>query len=100
MRAHASLKIVPLIAESFDEFFSLGYYVGWFSLEQLIYDRSAALAYFCAPDPDQAEWFVPRLEFMRHALSIKPGPPSENRLSQLSAKYLNQLLFPETQGAG
>jgi hypothetical protein len=89
-----------VIAESFDEFFCLGYFVGWFSLEQLVYDRASALAYFSAPDPDHDdEWCLPRLAFIRQALKIKPGPPHEARLSELEAKYLDRLVFPESQSA-
>ncbi len=99
MAAFEQRECNVVIAESFDEFFSLGYFVGWFSLEELVYDRACAIAYFSVPDPDHAEWCSPRLAFIRQALKIKPGPPHEARLSELDAKYSNRLVFPESHGA-
>lgn len=82
-----------VVAESFEEFFNIGYYVGWFSLEQLVYERAWALSYFGAPDPDQDGWCTPRLEFAREQLSMVPSPPTERRLAELTAKYSSQLKY-------
>jgi hypothetical protein len=41
-----------IVADTFDEFFGLGYRVGWFSLEQLVYEPQETVEYFAQPDPD------------------------------------------------
>jgi hypothetical protein len=84
-----------VIAESFEEFFNLGYYVGWFSLEQLVYQEARAVSYFTKPDPEQRTYAEARLEFMREALQIRPVPPQLERLHWLNAQYFGLLHIPE-----
>ncbi len=87
-----------VVGESFEEFLNIGYYVGWFSLEQLVYERAWALSYFGAPDPEQDDWCTPRLKFAREELCIVPRPPTEKRLAELATKYASHLKY-STQSA-
>ena len=87
MTMPAASGINVVLAESFNEFFSLGYYVGWFSLEQLVYQPEWAEKYFSAPNPDFSELSADTLDFLRQNLSIQAGPPRLVRLRELHEKY-------------
>ncbi len=84
-----------IIAENFREFFALGYYVGWFALEQLVYQPQDAIEYFSKPDTDHANYTVDRLQFIREALAIRPGPPSLRRIDELRDRYYEMLVIPK-----
>jgi len=84
-----------VIAESFEEFFDLGYYVGWFSLEQLVYQEERAIGYFSKPDEEQRDYVESRLAYLREALQIRPVPPDMARLSKLRKQYFDLLRIPE-----
>lgn len=83
-----------VIAESFEEFFGLGYFVGWFSLEQLIYQPNEAVAYLGRSNEELEHYAEPRLAFIREALDIRPGPPELERLHLLKQKYYELLNIP------
>lgn len=82
-----------VIAESFEEFFNLGYFVGWFSLEQLVYQEERAISYFANPDEEQRDYAEDRLEFLRKALQLRPIPPDMKRLRLLNEEYYKLLLI-------
>lgn len=84
-----------VIAESFEEFFNLGYYVGWFSLEQLVYQEERAIEYFTKHDEGQRDYAESRLKFLREALQMRPVPPDMARLSKLQEQYFALLQIPE-----
>lgn len=83
-----------IIAESFEEFFNLGYYVGWFSLEQLVYQEERAIAYFSGLDDEPSDYAEARLDYMRQALKIRPVPPQMARFNLLNERYLGLLNIP------
>ena len=87
MTMPAASGINVVLAESFNEFFSLGYYVGWFSLEQLVYQPEWAEKYFSAPNPDFSELSADTLDFLRQSLQIQAAPPRLERLRELHEKY-------------
>ena len=76
-----------VIAESFQEFFDYGYYVGWFSLEQLYYDDEEGAAYFLQPSENFGDIGTAQLPLLRKALNMKPVPPTLARFAQLQQKY-------------
>lgn len=84
-----------VIAESFEEFFDLGYYVGWFSLEQLVYQEERAIDYFEKPDEELRDYAESRLGFLREATRIRPVPPKMERLKKLNEQYFGLLQIPE-----
>ncbi|MBW3509441.1 MULTISPECIES: SMI1/KNR4 family protein [Janthinobacterium] len=84
-----------VIAESFEEFFNLGYYVGWYSLEQLVYQEEQAIDYFIKPDEEHRDYAESRLEYLREALQMRPVPPQMARLAKLREQYFDLLLIPE-----
>jgi hypothetical protein len=77
-----------VIAESLGEFLGLGYFVGWFGIEQLVYQPTEALAYLNQPDPDDWPEREELLEILRQDLAIRHVPLSLARIEQLEGKYI------------
>lgn len=86
-----------VLAESIDEFLGLGYHVGWFSLEQVVYEPEEAPDYFAQPDPDDDDYEdkTARLEFLRSELGIKPVALSLKRIAKLTKRYASFLVVPD-----
>jgi hypothetical protein len=85
-----------VLAESIDEFLGLGYHVGWFALEQVVYDPEWAPDYFAQPDPDDDdEDKTARLEFLRSELGIKSVALSLKRIAKLTKRYASFLVVPD-----
>ena len=76
-----------VVAEDLEEFLSLGYHVGWFSLEQMVYEPEEAVLYHEAPDPEAWPEHTNQLAFFRSALGLTPRPLSLARLAELEAKF-------------
>jgi hypothetical protein len=91
MTLPASERMNLIVAESFDEFFGLGYNVGWFSLEQLVYDPDNAVSYFAQPDPEDPDYKTVRMELIRSHLDIQPAPLSLARIAALNASYMRYI---------
>lgn len=85
-----------VVAETLKEFLGLGYFVGWFSLEQLSYDANWAVSYFSQPDPDTWPEREKELRLIRDELSIKYAALSLSRIQDLSDQYLSLLVLPES----
>jgi hypothetical protein len=85
-----------ILGENLTEFLSLGYYNGWFSLEQLAYNQAAALAYFACEDPDAECYPTANTHFIRN-LRTKLGynhvPLNMNRLEELNRLYFDKIEF-------
>ena len=85
-----------ILAESLFEFLGLGYYKGWFSLEQICYNEQSALSYFSEEksDNDSSEngedIFIKKL---REVLNYDYVKLDLNRLNDLKMKYFNLLKF-------
>ncbi|MDW7694496.1 hypothetical protein R9C00_07075 [Flammeovirgaceae bacterium SG7u.111] len=84
-----------IVAESFEEFLSLGYHVGWFAIEQLSYDEGDTIKYYSKPDSETTDKERLFLEIIRDELKIKFEPLSKDRLVELHDKYFNQLEINE-----
>ena len=82
-----------IVAENFIEFLSLGYYVGWFSVEQIVYNLDEAISYFSKQDDEISEEESNFLKMIHKEYSIKHFPLSKVRLEHLKSKYFNLLEF-------
>lgn len=80
-----------VIAEDFNEFFSIGYYVGWFGLEQLVYDLEKNINEFSQTDPKLSTEELKFINMIRNEFGIKYSPISQKRLFELEHKYFNYL---------
>ncbi len=85
-----------IIAENISEFLSIGFYNGWFSLEQLFYDKVSAIDYYSKEDMDTAFQNSDSKVFIKMINSyFKTNhiPLSEERLNELKLKYFDFLEF-------
>ena len=89
-----------VVAESLKEFLGLGYFVGWFSLEQLAYDASEAVSYFSQPDSDSWPEKEEELSLLRDAIGINYSVLLVERIQDLKEKYHSLLRFPESVTPG
>ncbi len=80
-----------IIAENLDEFFSIGYHVGWFGLEELVYEFEETIAYFNHPDEELDEEDMRFLELIRDQLQISHVPLTVERLTELKNHYFDTL---------
>ncbi|SDK20631.1 hypothetical protein SAMN05421823_102140 [Catalinimonas alkaloidigena] len=87
-----------IVAETFAEFLSLGYHVGWSALEELVYDEEEAIAYFSKPDPELDQEEQRFLTIIREELKIELQPLSTNRLAELHNRYFHRLVIDEFKG--
>ena len=83
-----------VIAENFQEFFDYGYYVGWFSLEQLYYEEEEGAAYFRQASSTFGDIGTEQLPLLHKALNMKPVPPTLERFAELHDKYHALLDIP------
>ena len=107
MMSRPSFMTVPMsdqhnivVAETLREFLSIGYFVGWFSLEQLAYQESWAIGYFTKPDADSWPEKEKELRLIRDALSVEYIPLTPKRIQELREKYLSLLLPSESIPSG
>ncbi len=80
-----------IIAEDLHEFFSLGYYVGWFALEQIVYNLDGIIEYYSKPDKEMDPEESNFLELVRREMPIKHIALSANRLEELKREYFEKL---------
>lgn len=85
-----------IVADTFDEFLGLGYHVGWFSLEQLVYDPEETVEYFAQPDPDDRPEKTMLMEILRARMRIRPVALLLGRTEGLTGQYAS--LLPEPDG--
>ena len=86
-----------IVAEDLKEFFSIGYYVGWFAMEQLVYDQEETIEYFSKPDAETDENEIRFLELIRDKFQIQHRPLTAARLEELKAKYFDQIEISEPE---
>ena len=80
-----------VVAEDLNEFFSLGYYVGWFALEEIVYDLDETVDYFSKPDKEITQEKNAFLEIIRKEFTVHHIPLSKVRLDELEKTYLSIL---------
>ncbi len=77
-----------VVAENLEEFFSLGYYAGWFALEEIVYDLEGIIEYYAKPDAELTKQQTAFLEMIRKELPIQHIPLMKVRLNELEKAYL------------
>lgn len=80
-----------VVAESLDEFFGLGYHVGWYALEQLVYDLEDTIRYYSDQSESLSKQQKTFLEIVREELKINHVPLTKDRLDELDDKYYKML---------
>ncbi len=83
--------INTVITEDLREFLNLGYHVGWFGLEQIVYQTPPDYGYFSKPDPDHEEDEKRFLEIVREVFETQPISFNAKRLEDLRIRYFNLL---------
>ncbi len=81
-----------ILADSLDEFLGLGYYNGWFPLEQLVYNFNDAIDYYSNPDKSLTLQQNNFLDFMRTEFDIVHTPLTKKRLEILEIIYTDKLI--------
>ena len=87
-----------VIAENLEEFLSLGYYNGWFPIEQLCYDNNLAINFYAKEDLDEDYQNGTGIQFvkkLRTHLGYSHIPLNNKRLLELKEKYFGLLTFEE-----
>jgi len=85
-------KII-ILADSFDEFLGLGYYNGWFPLEQLVYNFNDTIGYYSTPDNFLTLQQRNFLDFMKTEFDIVHSPLTKMRLEILERLYTDMLIL-------
>ena len=84
-----------ILAEDLSEFFSIGYYAGWFALEGLVYDREDTIDWFAHANDQMSEEELRFLDLVKTRLALEPQPLSKKRLEDLKEKFFGRLQINE-----
>lgn len=87
-----------ILAENLEEFLSLGYFKGWFPLEQLFYDRDRIIRFYQSEEVETDDLSDGDLQFvklMRRKLGYMHLPLNLHRLEVLKQLYFEKLMFRE-----
>jgi len=76
-----------VVAEHLAEFLNLGFHVGWFSLEQIVYAPEEAVAYHATPDPEDWPEHREDLVVFRDRLALRHQALSLERIAELESRY-------------
>jgi hypothetical protein len=85
-----------VIAENLNEFLSIGYYVGWFPIEEFCYDKERAIGLYSAKITDEESKNIPDIQFikkLRERFGYEHIPLKNERLKELETKYFDHLQF-------
>jgi hypothetical protein len=85
-----------VIAENLLEFLSLGFYNGWFSLEQLFYDEKSTLDFYSSENKEdffQSNADIIFLKRLREKFQYSFLPLERERLLKLESTYSKYLIF-------
>jgi hypothetical protein len=82
-----------ILGENLNEFLSLGYYNGWFPLEQLCYDKPWAVDFYAAEDSKEESGDTLFVKALRAVLGYAHIPLNLERLDELHRLYFDQLQF-------
>jgi hypothetical protein len=80
-----------ILADTMDEFFGLGFYNGWFALEQLVYDFDDTINYYSTADPSISIQQKNFLVLMRTEFKIQHIPLTRERLEALRTCFGDKL---------
>lgn len=87
-----------IIGENLNEFLSIGFYNGWFPIEQLCYDneKERAIDFYEQENMDQDYQKNADIQFvkkLREKIGYNHIPLNRNRLKELEDKYFKKLQF-------
>jgi hypothetical protein len=85
-----------IIGENLNEFLSIGYYNGWFPIEQLCYDNKWAIEFYSKENQDddyQKDGDFQFVKKLREKLNYKHVVLDNDRLKELETKYFKELKF-------
>lgn len=88
-----------ILGENLNEFLSIGYYNGWFPIEQLCYDDKEAIEFYAGENMDEEYQNHGDFQFvkkLRERLKYNHVPLNNKRLKELEHKYFHQLKFDQT----
>jgi hypothetical protein len=96
-----------IVGENLNDFLSLGYYLGYFGLEQLAFDLDRTLQAFTSPNwkPEtETDYLVGRAsypdsapvhEFFRKKLELSPWKGGKRRFNSLQRRFMSRLKYSE-----
>ena len=85
-----------IVAENLNEFLSIGYYNGWFPIEQLCYDNNWVIDFYSKEDMEENYQQGGDIQFvkkLRSKLEYDFIPLNNERLSELADNYFQYLKF-------
>jgi hypothetical protein len=85
-----------IVAENLNEFLSIGYYNGWFPIEQLCYDNNWVIDFYSKEDMEENYQQGADIQFvkkLRSKLEYDFIPLNNERLSELADNYFQYLKF-------
>jgi hypothetical protein len=80
-----------ILAESIEEFLSLGYYNGWFFLDKVAYKLEEAVLYYSKEDPELNTRTKEFIKIIKDEFKLQPIALSTTRLEELKKKYFGLL---------
>ena len=88
-----------IIAENINEFLSIGYYNGWFHIEQLCYDNKWVIEFYSTENMDEEYKNDGDIQFvkkLRKHFNVNHKPLNNKRLKELEIKYFSDLVFSKS----
>ncbi|WP_435354955.1 hypothetical protein [Emticicia sp. SJ17W-69] len=82
-----------ILAENLNEFLSIGFYKGWFSLEQICYDYEGTIQYYADTNEELNEEEKKFIKNLRSKIDFPHIPLKKERLIELESKYYEELIF-------
>lgn len=85
-----------IIGENLNEFLSIGYYNGWFPIEQLCYGKKAIIDFYSTENMDEDFQKSADIQFIKKLMNkweLVHVPLNIERLDQLADKYFQYLEF-------
>lgn len=85
-----------ILGENLKEFLSIGYYNGWFPIEQLCYDNNWVIDFYSKENKEedyQKDGDAKFVKKLRDRFNYNHVPLNNERLKELSTKYFKELKF-------
>ena len=85
-----------IIGENLNEFLAIGYYNGWFPIEQLCYNNEWAIDFYSKENMEEDFQNGPDIQFikkLRKRFGYKHIALNNKRLKELELKYFGKLVF-------
>ena len=95
---HSMKDYNKVLAENLNEFLSIGYFNGWFPLEQLYYQNDWAIDFYSQEDQEQEYQEGAEIQFvkkLRYFFGYNHIPLKNRRLLELENNYFDMLQFKD-----